>query len=104
MKKALNIVKLRGVSINEQLRFEEILLRRSNENWYIYEMFDCKVKNLIISYHYLISNHNDDFFDPNAFLSVLHRFIFNAKSLHVAVVLGYSGKVRDLVNIEAVSR
>jgi hypothetical protein len=26
-------VKLRGVSIFDQLRFEEILLRRSDQNW-----------------------------------------------------------------------
>ena len=34
MKKLLNVVKLRGVPIHEQLRIEEILLRRSNQNWY----------------------------------------------------------------------
>ena len=32
------------------------------------------------------------------------RFIFNAKSTEVSVVLGFSGKVHELVNIEAVSR
>lgn len=35
MKKVLRVLKLRGVSISDQLRWEEILLRRSKDNWYV---------------------------------------------------------------------
>ena len=34
MRRSLNFVKLRGMSIFDQLKHEEILLRRSNQNWY----------------------------------------------------------------------
>ena len=41
MKKALNFVKLRGMPIFDQLKHEEILLRRSNQNWYFIKKHLC---------------------------------------------------------------
>ena len=34
----------------------------------------------------------------------LCRFLFNARSHHVSIVLGYSGKIHELVNMDAVHR
>ena len=62
MKKVINCVRFNGLNILEQLRYEELLLRNTKDNW----------------------------------------FIFNYGTTVPTIVLGLSGKVIELVNIERV--
>ena len=62
MKKVINCVRFNGLNILEQLRYEELLLRNTKDNW----------------------------------------FIFNYGTTVPTIVLGLSGKVLELVNIERV--
>jgi len=58
----LNVLRLRGLSIFNQLQFEEVLLRRNKENW----------------------------------------FLLNSGMAGTSIVLGFSGKVAELVDEKAV--
>ena len=86
-RKILRVLNLRGVPIHKQLCYEEILLRRSTDNWYDWWMvyFALTRKLIVIS------------------VVVVHqktRFLFNTHGPSVAIVLGFSAKVPELVNLE----
>jgi lipoate-protein ligase A len=61
---SLNVVRCRGLPIFKQLQAEEVLLRATKENW----------------------------------------FLFNTDMMDLSIVLGFSGKVMDLVDVEKVRK
>lgn len=64
MKRSINFISLKGLSIYKQLLYEEVLLRCSKDNWFVYNIGDVLP----------------------------------------TIVVGYSGKIDDLLNISKVQK
>jgi lipoate-protein ligase A len=64
MSKSINVVRCRGLSILKQLQAEEVLLRRTKDNW----------------------------------------FLMNSHMTDLAIVLGFGGKIHELVDLELVKQ
>lgn len=83
--RALKFYNLRGVSIFDQLCFEELLLRTTNDNW------------LVLLYVVAKSVFAHTF-------CLLYSVVFNSKIAENSIVLGFSGKPLELLNVNKVKR